>query len=75
MLLTMVDKDKILDGVKYLSWSFPFFFGGPMLLFYSIQHENMLLQILSGVLMLAAMFLGAKGLMTLVEAFFGKRKK
>jgi len=62
-------------GISTMLYSFPFFFGGPMLLFYSVQNGNLLLKISAGGLMLTAMFLGGKGLMMVVESFFGKRKK
>jgi hypothetical protein len=74
MPIKMVNKDVLAKGVSLLAYSFPFFFGGPMLLFYSVQEENTLLKIVAGILMLAAMYLGTKGVMTIVEAFFGKRK-
>ncbi len=71
----MVNKDLLVKGVSTMLYSFPFFFGGPMLLFYSVQVDHFLLKIIAGVLMLLAMFLAAKGLMIMVEAFFGTRKK
>lgn len=70
----MVNKDVLIKGVSFLAYSFPFFFGGPMLLFYAIQEENLVLKISAGILMLIAMYLAGKGIMTLVEAFFGKKK-
>jgi len=75
MHLTMVNKDLLIKGISIMLYSFPFFFGGPMLLFYSVQEDNLFLKITAGILMLLAMFLSAKGLMIMVEAVFGKRKK
>ena len=75
MHLTMVNKDLLIKGISIMLYSFPFFFGGPMLLFYSAQEDNLFLKITAGILMLLAMFLAAKGLMIMVEAVFGKRKK
>ena len=72
--IKMVNKELLVKGVSLLAYSFPFFFGGPMLLFYSIQEENTLLKIVAGILMLVAMYMGTKGVITIVEAFFGKRK-
>jgi len=71
----MVNKELLTKGISTMLYSFPFFFGGPMLLFYSVQKDNLLLKIAAGLLMLAAMFLAGKGLMIVVESFFGKRKK
>tara|TARA_B100000780_G_C21118189_1_gene452633 strand:- start:762 stop:983 length:222 start_codon:yes stop_codon:yes gene_type:complete len=73
--MKMVNKDLLLKGISTMLYSFPFFFGGPMLLFYSVQQDSLLLKIVAGILMLMAMFLGGKGLMMIVESFFGKRKK
>ena len=75
MHLRMVNKDLLIEGISIMLYSFPFFFGGPMLLFYSVQEDNLFLKITAGILMLLAMFLAAKGLMIIVEAVFGKRKK
>ena len=75
MHLTMVNKDLLIKGISIMLYSFPFFFGGPMLLFYSVQEDNLFLKITAGILMLLAMFLAAKGLMIMVESVFGKRKK
>ena len=75
MLMKMVNKELLMKGIATMIYSFPFFFGGPMLLFYSVQAENLSLKIVSGFLMLVAMFLGGKGLMMIVESFFGKRTK
>lgn len=75
MLMKMVNKELLMKGIATMLYSFPFFFGGPMLLFYSVQAENLILKITSGLLMLIAMFLGGKGLMMVVESFFGKRTK
>ena len=55
----MVNKDVLIKGVSMLAYSFPFFFGGPILLFYAIQEENTLLKIAAGILMFVAMYLGA----------------
>jgi len=71
----MVNKDLLTKGISTMLYSFPFFFGGPMLLFYSVQQDNLVLKLIAGLLMLTAMYLGAKGLMMIVESFFGKRKK
>ena len=75
MHLTMVNKDLLMKGIATMLYSFPFFFGGPMLFHNSYQADNFFLIIIALILMLIAMFLAAKGLMIMVEAFFGKRKK
>ena len=73
--MKMVNKELLMKGVSFMLYSFPFFFGGPMLLFYAVQQENLLLKVLAGVLMLTAMFLAGRGLMIVLESFFGKRKR
>jgi predicted membrane protein len=70
----MVNKELLVKGVSFMLYSFPFFFAGPMLMFYSEQQENLVLKIVSGFLMLLAMFLSVKGLFIVLESFFGKRK-
>ena len=73
--MKMVNKELLMKGVSFMLYSFPFFFGGPMLLFYAVQQENLLLKVLAGVLKLTAMFLAGRGLMIVLESFFGKRKR
>ncbi len=70
----MVDKEKLIKGLSYLAYSFPFIFGGPMLMHYALQLSSTLYIVIAGLLMLTAMFLGAKGIMTILGSVFGKRK-
>lgn len=70
----MVNKERLIKGLSYLAYAFPFIFGGPMLMHYALQVDSTLYTVIAALLMLTAMYLGTKGIMTAVESVFGKRK-
>lgn len=70
------DKDKLMKGVRFLSFGFPFIFMGPALMTWkgipASREGNYVWFIVSIIFMLTAAYLCLRGLRTVLSAFFDK---
>ena len=68
------DKEKLVKGLYYMAFAFPFIFSGPSLFFWKgaagFKHGEYTWTIVSISLMLIAVFLVVKGLRMALSAFF-----
>lgn len=68
------NKEKIMEGVRYLALAFPFILAGPSVYFWAgvpaMAEGNYWWAIGAGALMGVAVFLGVKGLRTVLAGLF-----
>lgn len=67
----MANREKLAQGVKLLAFAFPFAVAGPVMLTAGFARSYINLWVFFGAVgMLLALFLGARGIQTLVRGFF-----
>lgn len=70
------NKDKLMEGVRFLALGFPFIFMGPALMTWlgipAYRQGNYIWITVSILLMLAAAYLCVRGLRTVLSAFFDR---
>ena len=68
------DRDKLMKGVKLIAFAFPFIFGAPIVLTLAFDPEQgtWWLTVLAAVMILAAFYLGGRGLLTIISSFFDR---
>lgn len=68
------NKTRLMDGIRWMSISFPFIFAGPIVFYVagnkSLQNGTYIWFIISVVFMLLAAFFAVKGLRLIISAFF-----
>lgn len=73
------DKDLLVNGIKKLGYTIVLMFTAPVVIWQAFKNEGHIFYwpvlIIGIVLAMAAVFMGFKGISTIVDSLFGKKKK
>lgn len=69
----LMNKPELMKGVKFLSYALPLIFTAPVVLWFAFEDSAPLWYLVVGVItMFAAMYLGGRGILTILNSFFDK---
>lgn len=70
-----MNKPELMKGVKFLSYALPLIFTAPIILMYGFEKSAPMWYLAVGILaMFGAMYLGGRGILTVLNSFFDKNE-
>lgn len=71
-----MNKPELMKGVKFLSYALPLIFTAPIVLMLGFEESAPIWYLVVGLIaMLGAMYLGGRGILTVLNSFFYKEEK
>ena len=70
-----MDREKLANGVMWISMAFLFLFSTAITVWVNFKKDSILLYVLTFVFIACLFFFSYKGINTILDAFFGDKKK